>query len=255
MVSPISSKVKKFLGARGNYIVIGLFNLVLFHYAIIRLWFFLYDSHGRQESDSLVFSFIINTLLVLFFSIPHSALLSSKIKTKILQYVPNALFGTIYSIHACVAIILLDEYWVQIGADSFFTTEWIRNLQIVGYVASWLFMFYAMLSTGLFRQSGIEQWFKGLRKQKFKNDIPYHGAYTICRHPIYAAFLGMIWFTPNMNWDHLFLSVSWTIYIFVGMTLKEKRLMRNKGYQAYMEHTPALPLLPRVLDIYRREMM
>ena len=154
-------KFKQALSTNLGYIGIGIFNVTLFHYAIYRLWFFLYDSTGRQHSDSIILSLIVNTLLILFFSIPHSVLLMTKVKSKILEYVPHKLFGTIYSIHACVAIMLLDNFWFEIGTPNLIQSEWAKNFHIVGYVVSWSFMFYAMLSTSLFKQSGIDQWYQG----------------------------------------------------------------------------------------------
>ena len=105
-------------------------------------------------------------------------------------------------------------------------------------------MFWSMVETGLFRQSGIEEWWRALTHKKMKQGLLKNGPYQICRHPIYASFLGMIWFTPNMSLDRLFLAISWSVYIFIGAYLKEKRLMKNKGYRDYAATVPAFPLMP-----------
>lgn len=240
--------MKDLLEKRPFFVLLGVSNFFLFHYSIYRLWFFLYDTRGRVQSESLGQSILVNTLLILFFTVPHSLLLQSKIKTKILKIIPSALYGTFYSIHACLAIDLLDNYWIQMRESFFVLSSELKLITQIFYASSWLFMLYAMISTGLFRQSGIEQWWKALKGEKYKPTLSMDGAYSFCRHPIYAAFLGMIWFSPFMNVGHLYLSISWTVYILVGMRLKEKRLMRNKKYQNYAKQVPAFPLLPKLID-------
>ncbi len=109
-------------------------------------------------------------------------------------------------------------------------------------------MFWAMFSTGLFRQSGIEEWYKSLRNVKYKQGLAIGGAYSVCRHPIYAAFLAMIWTAPNMTGDHLLISVAWSVYIFWGAGQKEKRLMRNQTYRQYATEVTAFPFVGQLVD-------
>ena len=45
-----------------------------------------------------------------------------------------------------------------------------------------------------------------------------------------------------MSIDRLYLAISWTIYIFIGASLKEKRLKRNSAYIEYSKNVPLLPL-------------
>ncbi|MCF8060764.1 MAG: hypothetical protein K9K67_15785 [Bacteriovoracaceae bacterium] len=246
------SKVKEFLAKKYNFILIGIINILLFHFAILRLFFFLYDSSGRQTYSSLGLTLLVDVGLILFFCAPHSFLLSSGIKTKLLKSIPGPLYATFYSLHACLGIILLDKYWGNFGVEYYryeFSFEYSRAMLIqLPYVLSWVFMFWAMLSTGLFKQSGIEEWYKSLKGIGFKNRLVSGGAYSICRHPIYAAFLAMIWTAPNMTGDHLLLSFSWSFYIFWGAGQKERRLMRNKNYQRYATEVTAFPFVGQFVD-------
>ncbi|PIK14864.1 hypothetical protein [Halobacteriovorax sp. JY17] len=241
-------EVKQFLEKRYVFITIGIINIVLFHYAIIRLWFFLLDSTGRYDANSVPYPWTINTTLLCFFSIPHSLLLNSNIKRKLLSYIPGKLYSTIYSLHSCIAIILLDEFWTSIGTNLIISTGLSSTIILVFYTLSWLFMFWTMSSIGLFKQSGIEEWWKAVRKKRLKGALVQHGPYKICRHPIYVAFLGMIWFTPNMSEDRLYLSLFWSAYIFIGATFKEMRLSKSNVYREYSKKVPAFPLFPKKLD-------
>lgn len=229
-------------------ILIGLINIALFHFAIMRLFFFLYDSSGRQTNVALPYGILINLGLIAFFSIPHSWLLTSSLKKKILKFIPAPLYSTFYSLHSCIAILLMDRYWVDFGGSLYNLTNMAENGFNILYVLSWLFMLWAMISTGLFKQSGIEEWYLHLRGKRVKNSLALHGAYSVCRHPIYAAFIAMIWTTPHMTYDHLFLTIIWSLYILWGAGQKERRLIRNKGYQRYAREVSAFPFIGKIGD-------
>ncbi|MCB9091227.1 MAG: hypothetical protein H6621_10695 [Halobacteriovoraceae bacterium] len=162
---------------------------------------------------------------------------------------PTELYPSFYSLHASLGIILMDRFWCPLGGSTFYSLEGSSMvIMTVFYSLSWLLMFWSMYSTGLLKQSGIEDWWKGVMKKNLTNSIPYGGIYKYCRHPIYASFIAMVWTGPTMTFDHLFLSLSWTAYILIGARLKEKRLRRNKGYIQYSENVPSFPFLTNKFD-------
>jgi protein-S-isoprenylcysteine O-methyltransferase Ste14 len=71
------------------------------------------------------------------------------------------------------------------------------------------------------------------------------GLYAWVRHPIYAFGLLLMWLLPVMSWNMLALIFGLTVYIFVGATLEERKLLAVYGdqYAAYRRRTPML--LPR----------
>lgn len=142
----------------------------------------------------------------------------------------------------------MDKYWADMGGALYHLEGDLGLLFNALYVLSWLFMLWAMISTGLFRQSGIEEWYLHLKGKKIRYSLAQNGAYGLCRHPIYAAFIAMIWTTPNMSYDHLFLTLAWTGYILWGAGQKEKRLSRNNAYKEYAEHVTAFPFIGKIGD-------
>jgi hypothetical protein len=65
----------------------------------------------------------------------------------------------------------------------------------------------------------------------------------LLRHPVYLSFLGLIWFTPVMTFDHAVLTGIWTVYIFIGSILKDERLRYYLGesYAGYMSQVAGYP--------------
>jgi hypothetical protein len=69
------------------------------------------------------------------------------------------------------------------------------------------------------------------------------GPFRFMRHPTYASFLGLIWFTPRMTVDHALLTGIWTAYVFVGSWLKDRRLRYYLGdtYREYASRVAGYP--------------
>ena len=121
------------------------------------------------------------------------------------------------------------------------------SLMAIGFVVSWLALYYSISITGLGYQTGYTPWSSWLRGQPVPpRGFAERGAYRFLRHPVYLSFLGLIWFTPRMTLDHALLTVIWTAYIFVGSWLKDRRLTFYLGdkYRTYVAAVPGYPLVP-----------
>lgn len=243
-----STQLKDKLENRLIFVNVGIINIILFHFAIYKLFYFLLSGGGSLTSVSYVKLLIVDSLLTLFFCVPHSLLLNTKIKRYLLNFIPASLYSTIYSIHACIALVLMDKYWLTHQGFEVLIPENYRSFMTVLYILSWLFMLWTMLSIGLFRQSGIEEWWKAINKKKMKYSLTKKGPFSFCRHPIYLAFLAMSWTSPYMTLDRVFLAIAFTIYIFIGVYFKEKRLIKNRSYKQYSKRVPLFPLIPTSLD-------
>jgi len=68
------------------------------------------------------------------------------------------------------------------------------------------------------------------------------GLYRFVRHPLYSAGLLFLWLTASMTVNQLVVYAWATIYIFVGATFEERKLMREYG-AAYAEYKALTPMI------------
>ncbi len=71
------------------------------------------------------------------------------------------------------------------------------------------------------------------------------GLYSITRHPLYLFVLILIWVTPKLTADRLLFNVLWSIWIYAGLLLEERDLVRQFGdeYREYRRRVPRLFLI------------
>jgi protein-S-isoprenylcysteine O-methyltransferase Ste14 len=123
-------------------------------------------------------------------------------------------------------------------------TGWSGATIRLAYYASWLALLAALKVTGFGYQTGWTQWLYWYRRQPLpRRAFQEIGPFRLMRHPTYASFLGLIWFTPRMTADHAVLTGIWTAYVFVGSWLKDQRLTFYLGdaYREYASHVPGYP--------------
>jgi protein-S-isoprenylcysteine O-methyltransferase Ste14 len=107
------------------------------------------------------------------------------------------------------------------------------------------FLAVIVLVVGL-RQTGIGP-FLGLQQVLFPGDsappvLITNGLYRYVRHPLYAAGLVFIWFSPVLTWNLLAMNFGLTIYLIIGATFEERKLLREFG-EAYAEYRRRTPML------------
>ncbi|MFO1066017.1 MAG: hypothetical protein U0892_19315 [Pirellulales bacterium] len=187
-----------------------------------------------------------DALLALFFAWPHSLLLFPPMQKLIKRRIHPAFLGCIHCTVTCISLLILFQCWSTSSTALWQfsgTAAWFMSL---GFYASWVALLYSLWLTGLGYQTGLTQWFYWLRDKKPpRREFVTRGAYRIMRHPVYLSFLGLIWFTPTMTWDHVILTAVWTVYIYVGSWLKDRRLQHFIGpaYREYAERVPGFPLI------------
>lgn len=187
-----------------------------------------------------------DALLALFFAWPHSLLLYPAVQKRLKSYVHPQLMGCVHCVATCISLLLLFQVWSVSHGSLWELHGWSAVGMQIGFYASWVALLYSLWLSGMGYQTGLLPWLYWVRGVKSpRREMNSSGAYRIMRHPVYLSFLGLIWFTPLMTWDHAILTAAWTVYIYVGSYMKDRRLLHYVGqpYREYAQRVPGFPVI------------
>lgn len=249
---PESSPTTAFFG-RSFGVVFGLATHALFAFTVWQLvWFLAGHAPAAPWTASLTWaawpSLAIDWLLATMFAVPHSVLLLPGVRQRLSQHaIPAAFYGCFYCVVTCVVLLTTILCWqpseVVVWAWPVSVRPWIT----AAFVGSWGMLFYSLHLTGLGYQTGWTPWWQWVRGlPATRREFRPRGAYRFLRHPVYLSFLGLVWFTPVITLDRAILIVAWTTYIFIGSSLKDRRLLFFIGrkYREYQSRVPGYPGMP-----------
>lgn len=190
--------------------------------------------------------------LVAQFAVLHSWLLTRRGAHKLRTLAPedtgSTLDTTLYAAAASLQVFALFGLWAPIGDTVISASGTLAVFSIAGFAAGWLLLLRAMDEAGLGIQTGATGWIALLRgrRPRYPHGFPEYGLHSLCRHPIYAAFILLLWSGPHWSLDRLLLALPLTLYCIYGPQRKEARYLTRHGdaYADYMARTPAL--VPRL---------
>lgn len=107
-----------------------------------------------------------------------------------------------------------------------------------------LLILIALLQTGLPGFLGVRQLLEPVRDGS--DELQVTGVYRWIRHPLYTAGLAIVWLTPVMTASLLVLFIGFTIYIWLGSRIEERRLETEFGeaYRSYRQRVPGFLPIP-----------
>lgn len=228
---------------RAAGIAFGLATHALFVFTVWHLFRFLQGEPEREAPGPLW----IDTLLALQFAVPHSILLHPAIREHLTNWIPRHFYGLLHCTVTCISLLTVIFCWRTSAIIVWDAPGWVRGLIVAAFYGSWLALFYSLHLSGLGYQTGWTPWWHWLRSRPLPpRKFEVRSLYRWLRHPIYLSFLGLIWFNPVVTADRLLLAVLWSVYIFVGSHLKDRRLVHYLGstYRAYQKRVPGYPFIP-----------
>ncbi len=223
-------------------IAFGVGTQLLFLWTAAQLFLFLrgpWPQHGN-------FAPFRDVMLAAFFAWPHSLLLYPPAQKWIKQHLQPSLMGCVHCMVTCISLLMLFAFWSTSPVTLWDLHGSAATWMWVGFYGSWIALLYSLWLSGMGYQTGLLPWLYWVRGVKPpRREFNQRGAFRIMRHPVYLSFLGLIWFTPHMSLDHVILTAVWTVYIYVGSVLKDKRLLHFIGepYRDYMRRVPGFPII------------
>lgn len=221
-------------------ILFGLGSHVVFVVTVWQLYWFLADTASNGPPGSLWIDFVLAAV----FSIIHSALLLPGIRRRLERFIPSSHYGCFFSLMTCLSLLVTFRLWRTSPVLLWQLSGWPRTCMEGAFLASWGLLFYSLYLSGLGYQTGWTPWWLWmLRRPLTRRRFEPRSLYRWLRHPVYFSFLGLIWFTPTMSADHAVLTAGWTVYIFVGSYLKDRRLTYYLGdvYRRYQSQVIGFP--------------
>jgi len=176
----------------------------------------------------------------------HSLLISlqfSKWIAKVMgQY--YAFYRLAYNLFSIMLLIVLLKYSNTLGTELVieFLPPWII-LQQVLLIGSGVVIVWAFLSYDSLEFMGIRQIleFRGNMNFTHSKTITKKGLLGIVRHPMYLATIVFMW-SLNSTWVDILVHFVLTLYIFIGIRLEERKLVKQLG-SAYIEYQNDVPSL------------
>ena len=188
-------------------------------------------------SQSLVISTVINCLLVTIFGVQHSVMARKGFKQWWTSKIPAVAERSTYVFASGLGLSLLLGFW-QPMPGIIWSVESPTLTAIIWAIfgLGWLYFLLATFAIDHFDLFGLRQVYYFWRNRPYP-ELPFikRWMYNFNRHPIQTGILLGIWATPEMRLDHLLLSITLTIYVFIGLAFEERDLIQRFGekYRQY----------------------
>lgn len=184
-----------------------------------------------------------NAALLIAFSVHHSVLARSGIKTLITKLIPASSERSSFVLISCLILAWLFLAWQPQPAIVWQIEGAAASAVAVLFLAGAGLVLWSTFMISHWQLFGLSQaWneFKGLPESDDEFSTP--SLYLYSRHPMYVGILIVIWSTPVMTVGQLILTTLWSVYVMVGIALEEKDLVRKFGarYVDYQNRVPKL---------------
>ncbi|MGA2190865.1 MAG: methanethiol S-methyltransferase [Steroidobacteraceae bacterium] len=229
--------------------VYGLFCYVVFLASFLYAIGFIGDLVVPKTVDSapsadMPEALAINLVLLGLFAVQHSVMARQGFKAVWTRIVPRVVERSTYVLISSLLLGLICWKWQAIP-----TVVWdisspvFKTLLLALFALGWLILLVSTFMINHFDLFGLRQVYLRLRGIKYTPpSFVERALYRIVRHPIYLGFVIAFWATPHMSLGHLVFAIATTGYIFVGIFLEERDLMKIHGveYGAYRTRVPML---------------
>ena len=231
------------------YLAFAIFSYIVAFFSQIWFIFYLTDIdfidtiYSKQQLPTST-ALLIDFLLITLFALQHSIMARESFKKRILQIIPEPIERAVYTLASGITFLLICYFFQPIdGMVWSFEGGFLEILLWIGFAFGWGLSLCATFIIDHFELFGLKQPYQFLKNRtKLELEFREKSLYKIVRHPIQLGVILGLWLTPKMNFGHLFLSLLFTIYIFIGLYFEERSLAREFG-QTYLDYKKRVGML------------
>ncbi|TAK17043.1 MAG: isoprenylcysteine carboxylmethyltransferase family protein [Acidobacteria bacterium] len=206
----------------------ALFLLSLVHF----LWryFFTFGAPALGAGSDAV---LVNVALFSAFALHHSILARTGVKALVNRAIGEDNERTLYVWVASLLFIGVNAFWQPVAGVAWRLEGWVAWAAWAGQLVGVLFTAWSAFTLGILELAG-------LRPPAIRNGLSVRsdGPYGFVRHPIYFAWLLLVWSVPYMNGTRLTFAAISTLYVALAVPFEERSLVRAFGreYTQYQKH-------------------
>jgi protein-S-isoprenylcysteine O-methyltransferase Ste14 len=208
----------------------------------LSLLFFLYSFLVRfgaaiEDGGALRATFV-NVALFAAFALHHSLLARPALKARVQQHLPPALERSVYTWIASLLFIGVCAWWQPVEGELYRATG---PAAAAGYTVQLLGVLLTARSSArldVLDLAGVRPVLRARQGQPPpRGGLETGGLYGFVRHPVYFAWVLLVFGTPHMTMTRFVFAVVSTAYLAVAIPLEERSLVRAFGaeYRRYQQ--------------------
>lgn len=200
-----------------------------------------------QASPPLVAVFVDLALIALF-GVQHSVMARQSFKAWLKRWIPGPVERSVYVLFSSLCLLLLFWWWRPVPATVWDFADGPAHFALtVLFWFGWALVLMSSFLINHFDLFGLRQVWLYLRGIGYTPIVFEQPAlYKFVRHPLMLGFLIAFWATPHMSIGHLIFAAGMTVYIFAGIALEERDLLKAYGdmYKRYRDEVAMLIPMP-----------
>lgn len=212
-------------------------------------WNFLPFHIDSGEPGPLAPALLINTSLVVLLGLQHSVMARAGFKQAWTKVIPPAAERSTYVLLSGVVFFLICCYWQAIAGTFWQVDQRIARILLTAIqLSGWALVVVSSFLINHFELFGLQQVYSHFSgKPEPAPHFTDRFLYKIVRHPLQLGVLIGIWSSATMTMTHLMLSVSMTLYVFIGLYFEEKDLVATLGqdYENYQRRVRMIVPIPK----------
>jgi methanethiol S-methyltransferase len=188
------------------------------------LWRYFVAFGAPAPPDAGIESVVINFGLFTAFALHHSTLARTRAKTWINRRFSAEHERTLYVWVASLLFLGVVFFWRPVGGVLWNLHGWAAAIVWAGEIAGIALTAWSAAALGILELSGVRP-----PKTLGPDDLRSDGPYGLVRHPIYFAWLLLVWSVPLMNGTRLSFAAISTLYLVVAVPFEERSLVAHFG--------------------------